>query len=986
MTELFFNRLTKIDKAIEKGPMDCDFSKEIDQYLLEDASRNHFYTSLEDPGWIDILDRAGKFSKIPEPHKDTKGEAIIIPPWPESRYLVKMAPLVPEKVLRILLSIPKTENERVYFDIIDAALAMPADLAAKLVPKAKILLESKYKTIFPDQIGALMAHLARGGQVEEALDLARTLLKILPPDEKTEVSKEEEEFILPPEPKARFDSWFYEEILKKYMPDLVNAGEERALTLLCELLEDAIRLSGDLTNEDVSKDKSFIWRPAIEDHAQNYPHGLEQLLVSAVRDAAETLIQKNGTSILKTIESRPLKVFQRIGLHLRRKWPDIDPEGTAAIMSNPETFDDIYLHHEFFHLLQKQFGNLQPEAQQPYLDFVSRGIDVEEWFKMREEETGQRPEAEEGERYARSRKYSRLWPIRDFLDKKWQEQFNALKDEFDELEHPDFNIYTTTRVIETTSPKAVEELNEMNIDQIISYLKDWKPSKTPLGPSREGLGRELTNLVISDPSRFAEESMKFQQVHLTYVRALISGFRQAVKQNKAFSWDQVLVLCKWVVDQPRKISKREDGFPMARADFGFARQEIAHLLSVGFQSENAGIPYKFRDISWKVLSPITEDPDPTPEYEKEYGGSNMDPSMLSINTARGEAIHSVVRYALWVRHHIEKEQDGKERIKKGFDEMPEVRNILNIHLEPEQDPSPAIRAVYGQWYPWLAKIDKNWAAEEASKIFPKEEHLKDFRDAAWVSFIAFCAPYDSVFELLKEEYEHAIDKIGTIPPDKRYPANPDERLAEHLMAFYWRGKLSLDKPDELLERFYSKSPDHLCAHALDFVGRSLHKTEEEVSPEILDRLQRLWEHRFKTIKNDKIPDSHTAELSAFGWWFASGKFDDNWSIKQLEEILEITGQIGREHWVFDRLEVLAPKLPNSVVKCLRIIIEGEEEDLHIYSRENQIRIILTAVIKSGDGSAKETAKQLIHQLGTRGFLKFRDLLFLRELQENNNSH
>ena len=62
-------------------------------------------------------------------------------------------------------------------------------------------------------------------------------------------------------------------------------------------------------------------------------------------------------------------------------------------------------------------------------------------------------------------------------------------------------------------------------------------------------------------------------------------------------------------------------------------------------------------------------------HEQRYGGSNMDPATLSINTTRGETMHAVIRYALWVRRHLEKEPDAEERLAKKFDEMPEVREV-----------------------------------------------------------------------------------------------------------------------------------------------------------------------------------------------------------------------------------------------------------------------------------------------------------------------
>ena len=65
----------------------------------------------------------------------------------------------------------------------------------------------------------------------------------------------------------------------------------------------------------------------------------------------------------------------------------------------------------------------------------------------------------------------------------------------------------------------------------------------------------------------------------------------------------------------------------------------------------------------------------------------------AINTVRGEAMHTVVRYALWIRRHFKQTPEGAKRLERDFDEMPEVRQVLNEHLNPDQELSLAIRSI-----------------------------------------------------------------------------------------------------------------------------------------------------------------------------------------------------------------------------------------------------------------------------------------------------
>src|SRR5262249_53181451 len=150
----------------------------------------------------------------------------------------------PKKVLEIALQI-ETENIRVHEDINDAAIAMPAELAAKWVKK-EIKWISRQERIFlllPEKLGAMVVHLARGGRMETALQLARALLAVLPDPQAALKAEDEPYHLLRPEPRARFDVWDYHEILQNQIPQVVEIAGERALSALCDLLDDALRLS-----------------------------------------------------------------------------------------------------------------------------------------------------------------------------------------------------------------------------------------------------------------------------------------------------------------------------------------------------------------------------------------------------------------------------------------------------------------------------------------------------------------------------------------------------------------------------------------------------------------------------------------------------------------------------------------------------------------------------------------------------------------------
>jgi hypothetical protein len=440
--------------------------------------------------------------------------------------------------------------------------------------------------------------------------------------------------------------------------------------------------------------------------------------------------------------------------------------------------------------------------------------------------------------------------------------------------------------------------------------------------------------------------------------------------QRVFLWPSVLDLCSWVVTQRRKEKSPTNrvGDPtVSNSSWVWSCRIVLRLLLEGFEEGITEIPADLRSRVWITLRPLTEDPEPTPEEEKRLTSSHMDPATLAINSVRGDAMHAVVRYALWVRKRKMSVQQEEGQVRPSLNEMPEVRRVLNKHLNREQDPSLAIRSVYGQWFPWLVFLDLQWASRHISKIFPTEETKQNLRNAAWEAYIVYSSPFDNVLPVLAGEYRRAIDLLGSSSSKREHPYDPDEHLAEHLMAFYWRGKLALDEPNGLLMQFFSRASDTLRGYALEFVGHSLYREKNIVPEQILARLQTLWEQRFKAVIGNSTHTVNTSELAAFGWWFSSEKFDKAWALAQLEATLQHNGRIEAAFMIVEYLAKLSSALPLPVVKCLSLLIESDRQEWRTSTWHEQVQEILAHAHQSSDVSTRQGAKKVAERLLAQGY-------------------
>ena len=928
----------------------------------------YFFDKLDNPEWIIPLRKEGFFQNPPKIEKDEANNLIRFPPWPESRYLARMSLHKPDVVVKTILQMADTENIRVYENLIDAALNMPAGWSVQLVNKAEKWIRTPYQQLLPDKLGNLIIHLAKGGQINHAIKLASVLLEIMTDSKGEENQEEDEPFKFPrmPDTKAHCGQWSYDQILKKIGPIIIETAKIDGLILFCDLLDSALRIIRPQNNNG-PEDLSHIWRPSIEDHPQNIVPSIESSLIVSVRDVAEQLClidSANLTLVLQTLERRTptWRAFSRIALYLLQKIPHVSMQLVTTYLLNPSLFEDLDCRHEYFLLLRQRFLDLDPKEKEELLNLAENPPPL----------TRTVPD-EDARRIEDYRKLERLSRFGEQnLPEPWKSRFESLAQEFGgELPDSEFP-HKITSFRGPTSPKNADELQTMPIGELITYLKEWVPPESFMGSSREGLGRDLASLVGIDPQRFSSAALQFQGLHPTYVRSFLQGLNEAIRNKKPFDWEPVLLLCKWVLEQEDDSIANTPDWVDQDKNWSWSRSSIARLLNTAFRKPD-GLPLSLRTNIWDILCRLSDDPDPTPEDEERRLTQKNSPLDIAINSTRGVAMEAVILYGIWLHRSFEKMPDGVQKIDHGFDEMPEVREVLERHLDPSRDLSRAIRSIFGAMLYWLIKLDRNWVKDRISGIFPSDETLRLLREAVWENYLNTYQPSEEIFYILKEQYVIAVEGTGIESGEKR-PSSYEMNLSGHLMALYWHGILDLEEPDGLMEKFWTRASEPLKGYALEFIGRSLYSTKDTVPPEILMRLKNLWGKRLLIAQRASDPMNHNDEMTVFGWWFVSGKFEDEWSLAQLVEALNISKKTDPEHLVVELLATLATTMPKQTLQCLEAIIKGDRDSFGIYIWIEQARIILDSAIRSGDADVAANARKLINHLGSRGHHEFRNLL------------
>ena len=957
----------------------------------DDANRSYFFDNLPSPEWIAVL-RKYRFFKEP-PQSIREGDSVSFPPWPESRYLAKVAGIAPDSVLDVMQKLKPTDNAHVHWDLVEAALAMPASHAAKWAEQeAEWICKQEYLyMLLPDNLAKLVAHLATGGEPQAALAVARPLLTVSP--RFAGVDEDSDYWLdLRPRPRPKFEGYEYKHVLETCIPPLMSAAGAQALVLLCNLVDSALEETYQLqegrqdevddcgvenskpsTHGSIEQSKLradyLDYKIELIGDDNSFISDAEDWLVAWIRNAAVELIENRQLSIEETVgilENYQWRVFYRILLYVLRKSCESAHGLIADRLTDRSTISYGYTPREYDLLLRDYFPTASPKTKQRVLRFIEQRVTIE---NIRDQLRNSDRTAFELRRRVSRWKVDRLSVIKPHLPPDWQDTYkDLLSTEGLERYHPWDPEHVSRPVVTTPrSPLSPEELSQKSVGEIATFLRTWDSPSWEFCPNT--LGKYLAKEVQDNPQRFAESARTFIDLDATYVHAALGGLREAVKSERAFCWEPVLELCRWVVAQPYEIPGRDPNRFDDHKDphWGWSYKAVADLLEIGLAKGEAMIPYSFRACVWQMIEALTKDPEPTPEYEAQNQSS---PTEDSISTTRGAAMHAVIAYGHWVRGNLE-EKSGEEW--RGFEQVSEVQAMLEYHLDVSLDPALAVRAVYGQHFPDLDYLDRDWTSAHLQCIFPHDETKKDYWNAAWDPFIRFARPVASVFRQLEGEYRQAIARLGSGTDEVEDDSWALQRLAEEVMYFYWHGELALDDPNGLLPFFYKNAPSSLRAKAHESVGRWLKNHEGSLDGQVIQRLKLLWLSRLRLADEAESQALYKEELAAFGWWFASGRFDDSWALDRLTESIELARDTDDKSSVVERLASLAPMTPDQVARALYLIVESADY-LRVFSFADDATKVLDTLLASGNQEAIEEARRTIDRLLSLGHRDFRDLM------------
>lgn len=499
----------------------------------------------------------------------------------------------------------------------------------------------------------------------------------------------------------------------------------------------------------------------------------------------------------------------------------------------------------------------------------------------------------------------------------------------------------------TETPTNV--LKDLPDEKLIETLKVYK-GEDQWAFERESIAKELTELIRLDPKRFVT---LISDIAGTKNEYLSEAIRVLIEVVDSLDEDDIVKLTTSLTDIYRadiatQDKERHDYYLWSKA----STIDLAEKLLSQKDDKSERITAKSLSSVTNLLLHLCRDKDPSGNNDP-----NFDPLNLSINSTRGKAMNALA----YLLTYMNRTKVDKILFKPVFDE-------LDWHLKPANDPVAAIRVVYGWRFALLYGIDEKWAKNNINKIFSEDE----LGNTAFDAYVIFNSVHLDEIKILEDVLKRQLTRL-TITPTEDSKARHDglKNFVQRLALHYWYGDIDL-ADGSLMDVLLKTGDAKYIKELANFVGFRLYKSKgAEIEEAEITKLIALWEAIVDISQEDT---TKIIALEEFGTWFASGKFDANWSLEQLFYAASKAKNIFLDYAALEYLETLAPEHPDGALKALSAMVDNTRERWAISSWSKNAISVLRIAYNSSDDNTRQASIDLANKLVAKGYTEYREVI------------
>jgi hypothetical protein len=949
--------------------------------VKKETDRQYFFSKLNNPLWVKPIAERGYFKNPPGISHLPDGY-IHCPNWPELAYLINIAIEATDEVIDILLSLPKTNNPRIYDGILEIALKLEGGESAKLLPKILEYTELKHQ-FSVHRYPELLSHWTKQNNLNEALEIVK---KLIPFEEDPKAQekrklrkKNPNEYGTTLEPAPRYGEWEYQEILEKGVRPLAEREPFQVAQILINVTANMIWMEFHQEELDKGRDEDYseIWCRRLA-HPDRDHHNSKENLVHTLTFACEQVFDKAPDSVDaldQTLRKQRWKVFKRLRQHLYAlHLDDRTLPWIRELIINHDDYAKWEHHYEFQLMVRKaceHFGTrlLSESERKTIFDLILSGPSKEgfrEWMGDQYSE----------EAFRRRQRYfhrKQLRPFAVLLDEDCRRYLDELEIENKDkpLTDEDFSPYgaVTGGCVSYQSPKPAEDLAKLSDEELLAYINEWNEEHHDkdnwlIEINITGLVGVFQTIfkdaIIPDDKRLAFWIKHRDNISRpVYVAAIVKTMQELVKEQKYDKLNLWFEFCDWILQHPD--TDRTAGAPepndesRERPNWGSSRRAVVDFIDVCVNKDTM-VPLTARDELTKLLKKACTQFDWRLDREQPVFINRDDQISVAINNTRSRALESLINFGSWVRYYVP--DDAVQEVTQIFDSR--LRIDAEIALtKPEY-------AFLGLNYGRLCALNSDWARDNKSVLFP-QGNTSIWREA-FGCFVRYNNPKLFTFDMLRQDFELALEKLEDLEGGKESRRDIIDRLGQHLFSYYLWEVYPLKGDESLLARFYQKTADNRerWANLFNHVGRSLRNSGKNLEDSLVDRIIAFFDWRLEACDS--------LELNEFTFWLDAECLGPEWRLGAYSRILDLrsTKKTGLSIEM-DSLVKLLPDHNAKVVQCFAKITDTLDQGSNIYISAEDAKPILKAGLGSGDAQIREDAERARENLLRIGRFDFLEI-------------
>jgi len=973
----FFIQAAILDKYIKlENPADDSVAIGVVIKRVKESQdlRRYFFGQYPSPGWAIILYENGFFESPPNVIDTESGYKI--PNWRLSSYLANVASEA-SNIVDLVVNEIQTDNPVIHSDLIKALIKIPASKAATHTQKVLNWLKNEFTGWeIAENTSGLILHLAENEYFEESMQLLNAMIS--PPPSK---AQKKGEHYWGGEVRFKYElSYLKPDFWEYTIPKLGEIDPKEIIGVLEKNLLKAVRIEIFAKDREYSDSDwlTYGWRSSVGDSSQDRRDNYKDRILVSLRDILDSWIKEEPLKAENVIEdylNRDEVILQRLAIFLIAIHSPKYPELCYGLLKRKNLHRDPKFNNEYFTLLGEAYPNLSSDDKQRVLSIILDGPDPKRIENLATEiaiERGVNKE-EYARRYKATWIRDRLWMIKESLPENLHKQLMEYCKDYGYPEHPEFLVWSSGAfTVAEISPLSEEELANLSPENLLEYIKTWRPDPTQqFGPTQvniRGLSDAVASLLVMYPEQYKLLYKRLPEAPPSVSASLFILAREQCKKGIEVPRKQLLELAystAEIIYTEGTSNWNEDNFGARIA----AIQFIYEALSV-----NDFLPIEFISYIETIVLLYLQDSNPDEDHDNPPEGyvGHGDPITQALNTIRPIALTCLM---VIIRKRLDILENGssKENLL-----TKQIKETFESKLDKSKDSSWAVHSIFGQYFALLTNLDWDWIHSKTHLIFPLDvsgESLRYFT-AAWEAYVIFTNPSGKLLYTLSSQYLYAIHLLSEGKTTKTH-LNYVSRLSEHLLLDYlWSpydlmGEQSENKPLVLL---FSLCNHEIRSRVIWTLWRMLDPNLPDQWNKFWKNIKAFWKWRINEASLSSYPHEFKDEMEEFSHFPIiaprSESIGSLWPF--LEPLVQFAGDFrvwrNLEEFLADRVE----EFPDKTIGFYLYLHEHSPESeygFHHYGEESD-KILYTAV---RNDSSRRDALKVIDIIFRKGNDRYREL-------------